>query len=62
MDKVKLYEALKTIVECCKEHEECEFCPLHSRSERACGLQSQAPEYWTLIDPQDSPLTESLFE
>ncbi len=61
-DEAALFKVLQELSQFCRLYAECEFCPLYSLSAGVCGLQNSVPEDWELNDPQDNPLSGSLFE
>lgn len=48
---MELLEALKTIRDECSTHNNCQRCPLRSKSDDdSCGLKERYPSEWDLLD------------
>lgn len=56
IDREKLYEALQTIQDVCRDNGSCVGCPMNNDKKGAsenCRVKETIPAFWTLNDPSD---------
>ena len=56
IDREKLYEALRTVQEVCRNHGYCVGCPMYNDkkdADQCCRVVGTVPAVWTLNDPSD---------